>query len=359
MELAKRSESANLSDSPEIRFSRFPIDIITAKALTPGARLLYAFIIFASGWPNKTRPIWYTNDALASELGIGRRSVGRYIKELADHDLIKRWVGEDGLARTVPTDLTAENVIPLMPSRVSPEIGGGLAKLARGVSQIGQGGGTFWLTETDPGKQIQETAISPEQTPASQTGDGDVRKGPRKTLAQCAEDAGKRSEEALKKQDMRRQRTSHGISARNAEKWGGQAFFYYLRLLCGQYEIESGDDVEFLNSPSSVPPRYARAMNDTLAAAESRGISRPAFAKILLIMAQQWDKGAKEAISWNGKLSVYMIRKHIDRIIRITGYDEIRATFDQLKDADKELPDLEIPEVDNTDHLIKRKGSHE
>jgi len=358
MELAKRRESACLPDSPEIRFSRFPIDIITAKALTPGARLLYAFIIFASGWPNKTRPIWYTNVSIANELGICRRSVSRYIKELVDNGLVRRWVDDNGLPKTIPVRLSAVNVLPLDPSRISPGFGG-CANLAWGVSQIGVGGELFWLTETDPMKQIQETSISPEQTPASQTKGEAVRKGPRKTLEQCAEDAGKRSEKAIEKQALKRQRTSHGISARNAEKWGGKAFFYYLHLLCGQFDIKSGDDVEFLNSPTSVPPRYAKAMNDTLAAAESRGVSKTAFAKILLIVAQRWNQDAEEAISWNGKLSVYMIRKHIDRVIRITGYDEARATFDQLKDTDNELPEQEIPEVDNLDHLFERKENHE
>lgn len=351
METAARSVSDDPVSAPKNLFSYFPVEVLTATNLSPGARLLFAYIVFCSGFPNKTRPIWHARSTMARDLGISIRSVSIYLNELKKADLINRWYDEDR-TMTIPKNLTKETVKRLGSTRVSMILRS--AEFAQGVCRIGPGGMQILHTETDGPIQTYETAALHPQRGAKFEEDAIVRKKATKSMTDCADDASAIAETSeAKKQLKRRNLAQFNLAKQGIERWKGTKFFKFFAERCAFHKIDLGDDIE--NAIERVPPRYGRAMNDVIEKAKTRGLSKKQLANMIEKLLSGWlgEGGYAEMFVtrklWRGSdISVYLIRKRIDDVMRITGFS--------LAEIDDSEPELKIPKRSVADLVGRLKG---
>jgi hypothetical protein len=319
---------------------------MTAKAVSPGARLVHAFIVFVSGWPNKTHPIWYSSRTIAKELGIGQRTVERHVSELKKIGLISRWFDPSGRTMTVPKKITVETLRNLDPSRVSGKFSE-WAEMAGGVRQIGGGGPSNWRVDTDGSLQTEDTSAS-HPAGAKAEEDTAVEKKKRGTIGDSLERTQAKTRKADEKQMRRRATAQRNLSSQGVEKWKGTKFFKFFAERCAIHGVKISDDIE--NAVKYVPPRFAKAMNDVIGRLETRGLGKRDLAAILDRLVSGWngDNGFANYFivrkMWRTQeISIYLIRKRIDDVIRVTGFAQAEAS---------DGPSLRVPKG-SVDDLVK------
>jgi uncharacterized protein YukE len=159
-------------------------------------------------------------------------------------------------------------------------------------------------------------------------------------MTQCADDASTRALAAEKKNLKKRAAASINLAKQGVERWKGTKFFKFFAERCAIHGVVICDDIE--NAIKHVPPRFARAMNDIIGRLETRGLGKRDLAAILDRLAAGWngeDGFASYFIvrqKWRTHdISIYLVRKRIDDVIRLTGFDR--------GEVDTGAPKLSIP----------------
>lgn len=336
METAARSVSSGSVSAPKGLYAYLPIEVITAKRLKPGARILYAFLLHVTGWPKKMVPVWYSTETMAKEIGIGRRSIVRYLENLIKAGMVKRWYGPRGMTTAV-LKLDSETVSRIEPSRISGRFGD-CAKNAGGVRQFGAGSEPIWRVDTGAPIQKQDTAAS---SPAGMKFDGeDQAVGERrKKVDECRETAEAQKEKGDQKEYNNRMAAQRRLERLGIEAWGGKKFFWFFVRLCRRQAVHISDDIDNVHclgedeaTCKNVPERYGRAMNDIIKRLKKHGLSKKDLSEILekLIIGWKGSVGfASHFVSrkmWRGDdISIYLIRKRFDEVVRLTGFSQRKA----------------------------------
>lgn len=94
--------------------------------------------------------------------------------------------------------------------------------------------------------------------------------------------------------------------------WKGEKFYAYMLHLCQRYGVKVNDPVEL---SSSVPARFARAMNDTLKMLSVRQVSNEHWARVLERLISEWNQGGSDIMGKKGGISVYGFRYKLDEVL--------------------------------------------
>jgi hypothetical protein len=347
-----------------LRFSRLPVEVMTARNLPFPARLLYAYVIFRTGWPFEEKPIWFSVRRMAADLGLGRRSVERHLATLKSVGLIDRWT-VDERTYTIPRPIDSKVIAEIDPTLTSA---GGLRDRS-GIRQMdgaplspeelppphmagppATGGGPPPPHMADIIRQRKETKDTDtpsrnvtecggcEEMEKDQTHGGSES---RRNLLDIADEVQRKKEKAEAKRRLRLQVRSH---MNKAETFRGKGFCKFVQTMCGFYNVEFAD---FINPQvRHVPPRYAKLMNDALEKfMDGHGLSKTEVAAVLHKAVESWSR-TSEVISHDGRLSIYMIRRHVDYLV-----ETFHKPGKKRRDPRGRMP-TDIPTFESADEMF-------
>lgn len=313
------SSGADTATNESAHYGTLPIALILDKSISRPALVYYAFLASVS-YTHKGVS-WYSQENAAKRLGVSRKSVNRYALELERAGWITRtFRGYLSYTTIVTKREGAEH-------RASDEFHTRRLDTARTDKEIWDKSVPPLGTEVSHDMGQKCPSIMKVRNEMKMKNKVDDLKGRRRSegeevdLSALADKTGARAEEVHrqrmeKKQYDRKTEARRAYAKRSITRWRGTKFFEYLLTLCAEHDVKVADAVIY---SQGVPPKYAKAMNEVLDAVHQWNVDNHEFARILENLVSQWDNGARDVFSRDGALSVFSIRRNLEKVINTYG----------------------------------------
>lgn len=312
MDPAQRLGQGDSCPDAALLFTRLPAEVMTATKLTPFDRLVYAYIVFRTGWPFAEAPIWYSRDRIAKELGFGSATVSRSIGRLKEIGLIRRWT-ENDRTYTIPNHLTPalidrigsaltsrgkviesrEGVAQLQPGAVSERYSTRISE-TRGVYQAD--------TQYRHSNKTQEKDTPPLPEVVEEGSRRKKEKMDRKTILDSAKEASRKKEVSEAKKRLKNQVRKE---TRRVETWRGKRFCSFVQTMCGVHDVPMEPGIN--PGVPHVPPRFVKMMNDALDRFLGRDMTKQDVADMLVKIIETWESGGKDFF-YDGRFHFHVLR---------------------------------------------------
>jgi hypothetical protein len=304
-------------------FAALPIEVLTSKSLSHGAKNLYGFFSFASGYPTHNKPSWYKEESLAKQLGISTRSIRRHKKELEDAGLIER--DRVGQVCTIwLRDLTKEVI-----EGINPTVTVGERSIVE--RQIVE---EEVLTKVNSGQIWPISPANPVLSPSlymkhnRETDGGPPSAGPQpeeepNPVLESMNRSSKAKRVWIRPKERRFDRSAeaHKARTRNTKKtsWGPGRFLQHVEGRCEEHGVALADLMPDAKSP---PAALKRHMGLTIKMYRETGLDNDSIADMFEWLIANWHDGLSDRIGRGKPFSVFTLRYKARAIIE--AYGELR-----------------------------------
>lgn len=285
-------------------FAATPIEILTSKTLSSGAKNLYGVIAYTAGYPHMTRPTWYKNTSLARLMGCSPTALNRFKRELESMGVIERKIVKN-ICYLVPSQLSDISL-----KKLDPTVNNG----ARAILQKGLEGNQNWsprVTESGhPGALEGPTERSNTSSMKHKRENNSGSVEPRVTPVDSMRRAG-----GIPKRKDRYEHQAEimmGSPRRfDPEKMSPSRFYQRLQTLLINNPVVTSDTPSTGIRPSAAK---IKIMKQTLEAYEKLNVTKTEFLRIIEWLIPGWENGLKRSIT-DQPFSIFTLLNKARKII--------------------------------------------